>query len=152
MTTIVYDHKARQIAIDSRATSGGVIVDDESKKWRLTESGELWFTCGAICDEDLLIECFKDGDKKLNISVIPDANAFVLRGDNVLMRGVTQDGEAWTQTLTSKRCLGSGSSFALAALDFGKTAKESVEYAISRDCYSGGKVHVYDISSGKFIE
>lgn len=151
MTTIVYDHNARQIACDSRATSGGIIVDDESQKWRLTDSGELWFTCGAICDEDLLIDCFKDGDKKLNISVIPDANAFVLRGDKVLMRGVTADGEAWTQALTNKRCLGSGSSFALAALDFNCDAKQAVEYAITRDCYSGGKVHVYDIESGKFL-
>ena len=64
MTTIVYDHKRKQIAIDSRATSSGIIVDDESQKWTMTESGEIWFTCGAICDEELLIECFKDGDKK----------------------------------------------------------------------------------------
>ena len=151
MTTIVYDHKAQKIAVDSRATSGGIIVDDESQKWRTTESGEIWFTCGAICDEDLLIDCFKDGDKKLGVSVIPDANAFTVRGGVVLMRGVTQDGEAWTQKLTSNRCLGSGSSFALAALDFGQDVKAAVEYAMTRDCYSGGKVHVYDIKSGKFL-
>lgn len=151
MTTIVYDHKSQKIAVDSRATSGGIIVDDESQKCRITESGEIWFTCGAICDEDLLIECFNEGDKKLNISVIPDANAFTVRDGRVLMRGVTQDGEAWTQVLTSNRCLGSGSSFALAALDFGRDAKGAVEYAITRDCYSGGKVHVYDIKTGKFL-
>lgn len=29
MTTIVYDHKNKQIAIDSRATSSGIIVDDD---------------------------------------------------------------------------------------------------------------------------
>lgn len=151
MTTIVYDHKARQIAIDSRATSSGIIVDDESQKWRITESGEIWFTCGAICDEELLIDCFKDGDKKLNVEVIPDANAFVVRGDKVLMRGVTQDGEAWTQGLTNTRCLGSGSSFALAALDHGKNARQAVEYAMTRDCCTGGKVHVYDIELGVFL-
>jgi hypothetical protein len=39
----------------------------------------------------------------------------------------------------------------LAALDFGKTAKEAVEYAMTRDVYSGGKVHVYDIDKGEFI-
>lgn len=151
MTTIVYDHKRKQIAIDSRATSGGIIVDDESQKWTITESGEIWFTCGAICDEQLLMECFKDGDRSLDVKVIPDANAFVVRGKEVLMRGVTSEGEAWTQKLTSSRCLGSGSSFALAALDFGNTAKQAVNYAITRDCYSGGKVHVYDIKTGKFI-
>lgn len=151
MTTIVYDHKRKQVAIDSRATSSGIIVDDESQKWTVTESGEIWFTCGAICDEELLIECFKNGDRLLDVKVIPDANAFVIRDGKVLMRGVTSEGEAWTQKLTSSRCLGSGSSFALAALDFGCDAKQAVEYAITRDCYSGGKVHVYDIESGKFL-
>lgn len=151
MTTIVYDHERKQIAIDSRATSNGLICDDNCEKWRVTESGEVWFTCGAICDEELLIECFKDSDKKLGIEVIPDANAFVVRGDKVLMRGVTNDGEAWTQVLTSNRCIGSGSSFGLAALDFGKTAKEAVEYAATRDCYTGGKIHVYDIELGAFV-
>lgn len=151
MTTIVYDHKRKQIAIDSRATSSGIIVDDESQKWTITESGEMWFTCGAICDEELLIECFKDGDRLLDVKAIPDANAFVIRDGQVLMRGVTSEGEAWTQKLTSSRCLGSGSNFALAALDFGNTAEQSVKYAITRDCYSGGKVHVYDIESGKFL-
>ena len=152
MTTIVYDHKARQIAVDSRATSSGIIVDDESKKWQLTDSGELWFTCGAICDEGLLIDCFKDGDKKIDVPIIPDANAFVVRDGSVLMRGVTPEGEAWTQELTSNRCLGSGSSFALAALDFGKSAKDAVKYAATRDIYTGGKVHVYDIALGKFVK
>lgn len=152
MTTIVYDHKRKQIAIDSRATSSGLIVDDESKKWTITESGEIWFTCGAICDEELLMECFKDGDRALDLQAIPDANAFVIRDGKVLMRGVTSEGEAWTQKLTSSRCLGSGSSFALAALDFGNTAEQSVKYAITRDCHSGGKVHVYDIALGKFLE
>lgn len=151
MTTIVYDHKARQIAIDSRATSNGLICDDNCEKWQITESGEVWFTCGAVCDEDLLIECFKEGDRAFDLKVIPDANGFVVRGDKVLMRGVTNDGEAWTQVLTSNRCLGSGSSFGLAALDFGKTAKEAVEYAATRDCYTGGKIHVYDIELGGFL-
>lgn len=152
MTTIVYDHKRKQIAIDSRATSNGLIASDECEKWKLADSGEMWFTCGTVCDEDLLIECFKDGDRAFDLKVIPDANGFVVRGDKVLMRGVTQEGEAWTQVLTSSRCLGSGSSFGLAALDFGKTAKEAVEYAATRDCYTGGKVHVYDIASAKFVE
>lgn len=151
MTTIVYDHKRKQIAIDSRSTSNGLICSDSCQKWKILDSGEIWFTCGAVCDEDLLIECFMDGDRKLNISVVPDANAFVVRGGQVLMRGVTQEGEAWTQKLTDSRCLGSGSSFALAALDFNSTAKEAVMYAATRDCYTGGLVHVYDIESKSFV-
>lgn len=152
MTTIVYDHERKQVAIDSRTTSNGLICSDSSDKWQITDSGEVWFTCGTVCDEDLLIECFKDGDRAFDIKVIPDANSFVVRGDKVLMRGVTQEGEAWTQFLTGSRCLGSGSSFALAALDFGKSAKEAVEYAATRDCYTGGAIRVYDIASAKFIE
>ena len=46
---------------------------------------------------------------------------------------------------------GSGSDFALALIDMGKSAKESIEYAMTRDIYTGGKVHVYDIEKGVFI-
>ena len=41
------------------------------------------------------------------------------------------------------RAIGSGNRFALAAMDFGKTAKEAVEYAACRDVYTGGKVESF---------
>jgi len=149
MTTIVYDHKNRQIAVDSRATNGGVIVSDQDQKWFYIES-ELWFMCGAVCDKQLLINSFKDGDSTYDLKQIPDANAFLVRDGEVFMRGVTESGESWTQELSSSRCLGSGGNFALAAMDFGKSAKDAIEYAKTRDCYTGGKVHVFNLDSMTF--
>ena len=151
MTTIVYNHKNKQIAVDSRATSGGLIVSDTDQKWFYIKS-ELWFMCGTVCDKDLIIDAFKDGDRAFDLKAIPDANVLLVRDGKVFMRGVTESGEAWTQELTGSRCIGSGGSFALAGLDHGKSAKEAVEYAATRDCYTGGKVHVYDIESCRFLD
>ena len=151
MTTIVYDHKNKQIAVDSRATSGGLITSDEDVKWFYIKN-ELWVMCGALCDKEVIIKAFESGDRAYEIKEIPDANAIVFRDGKVFMRGVTETGEAWTQELTHNRCLGSGSSFALAALDHGKSAREAVQYAATRDCYTGGKVHVFDIESCRFLD
>lgn len=41
--------------------------------------------------------------------------------------------------------MGSGYQFAIAALDLGKTAKEAVNYAKTRDIYTGGRVRVFDV-------
>jgi len=152
MTTIVYDHKAKQIAVDSRSTNSGMIVSDEDIKWLQDESGCLWFLSGCLADTDLLLHSFKDGDRAFDLPEIPDAIAMIMRNGDAFLRGVTDKGEAWTQKLSCNRSIGSGSSFAIAALDFGCSAKEAVEYAAKRDCYTGGKIHVYDIASAKFIE
>lgn len=152
MTTIVYDHKNKLIAVDSRATSGGLITSDNEQKWHIADDGTVWFLSGCISDYDLLFESFKDGDRAFDLSEIPDAVAFVVRDGAVSLRGVTDKGEAWTQKLTHSRCIGSGSTLALAALDFGCSAADAVKYAITRDCYSGGEVHCFDVEKMEFIK
>lgn len=152
MTTIVYDHERKQIAIDSRATSSGLIASDSEIKWHNDEHGNIWFLSGCISDYDLLFDAFKDGDRAFDLPAIPDAIAIFVRGGEVFLRGVTDKGEAWTQKLTHDRSIGSGSNFGIAALDFGRNAKEAVQYAATRDIYTGGKVYVYDIEKGVFAE
>lgn len=148
MTTIVYDHKARQIAVDSRSTSGGIIKSDSRKKW-IIQGKDIWFFAGAHCDIHEFL-CAFDGIKPerdldcIAMAVI-DGVAYWCGVDN-------GDKTTWRQPLDNSDAVGSGQSFALAALDFSKTAKESVEYAMTRDIYTGGKVHVYDIESARFIE
>ena len=46
---------------------------------------------------------------------------------------------------------GSGFRFALAAMDHGKSAKEAIEYAMTRDIYTGGNIQVIDVESGELI-
>ncbi len=152
MTTIVYDHKNKQIAVDSRATSSGLITSDNEQKWHVADDGAVWFLSGCISDYDLLFDSFKNGDRAFDLSEIPDAVAFVVRDGVVSLRGVTDKGEAWTQKLTCNRCIGSGSTLALAALDFGCSAVAAVQYAMTRDCYSGGEVHCFDVEKMEFIK
>jgi 20S proteasome alpha/beta subunit len=152
MTTIVYDHKNKQIAVDSRATASGLITSDDEQKWHVDADGAVWFLSGCISDYDLLFDCFKNGDRAYDLPEIPDAIAFVVRDGCVSIRGVTDKGEAWTQKLTGNRCLGSGSTLALAALDFGCKAVDAVKYAATRDCYSGGAVHCFDVDKMEFVQ
>lgn len=148
MTTIVYDHERRQIAIDSRSTSSGIIKSDSRKKWIL-QGEDIWFFAGAQCDiHDFL--CAFDGKKP---SRDLDCISLAVIGSCAYWCGVdNSDGSAWQQPVDCSDAVGSGQSFALAAMDFGKSAKEAVEYAATRDCYTGGKIHVYDIASARFID
>lgn len=152
MTTIVYDHNAKQIAVDSRATSNGLITSDIEQKWHIDSDGVMWFLSGCVSDYDLLFLSFKSGDRAYDLPEIPDAVAFIVRDGEVLLRGVTDKGEAWTQRLTGNRCIGSGSTLALAALDFGCSAFDAVKYAATRDCYSGGEIRVFDVAKMEFIQ
>lgn len=148
MTTIVYDHKARQIACDSRICKSDVISSDNFKKFRYI-GAELWFFCGLISDADLLVDWFKSEEKP---ALIPECEAIVIIDGKAMHYQVHSDAVASRFELEFSEAIGSGCKFALSAIDFGKTAKESVEYAMTRDCGTGGKVRVYDIESARFIE
>ena len=92
MTTIVYDHENKQIAIDGRLTKGGSTI---------------------ISDMD--------------------------------------DGYFCKMLIDHNECKGSGELLALAALDHGESALNAINYAMTRDMFTGGKVNVYDIEKGEFI-
>ena len=47
--------------------------------------------------------------------------------------------------------IGSGAEFAMSAMDFGMTAKEAVEYTMTRDIYTGGEVTVFDTVKMQFV-
>ena len=98
MTAIVYCNKTKQIAVDSRSTTGnGEILSDSSDKVLLVRD-EVWFISGFWFEADII---------------------------------------TWG--------VGSGGTFAYCALDFGKTAKEAVEYAATKDTNTGGKVRVFNL-------
>jgi hypothetical protein len=145
MTTIVYDHNAQLIACDSRRSSNGLIKTDSAIKYRYS-GANLFFMCGFTCDMAKLIEAYNGKEVEAC-----ESHALVVSDGIVKLCGI-EDGKFWIEPVDHNESIGSGSSFALAALDFGKSAKEAVEYAITRDCYSGGKVHVYDIKSARFLD
>lgn len=151
MTTIVYDHKARQIAVDGRTTSGNVILSESCEKW-IKDGDDYWFICGSACDEQRLIDQIKAAQQAEAPKWKIEASAFFVSGGIVYQCVVTDDGEPAKSECKYSDSMGSGGLFALSALDHGKSARDAVEYAKTRDCGSGGKVTVFDVEKMEFIE
>ena len=145
MTTIIYDHKNKQVAIDSRVTGKGLILSDKEIKYKENDKG-LWFFSGAVADNSQLMELVHN-DKP---DIEPGCQAFLVKDGACHLVLFNGDYCAISKN-NYNHSLGSGGDFALAALDFGKNAKEAVKYAMTKDCYSGGKINVYDIKKAKFI-
>lgn len=148
MTTIVYDHKNKQIAIDGRLTKGGnTIISDEHIKYVKNNVG-LWFFCGDVCDQEIFMSYY---DKELiKQDVTLNCSAFLVIEENIYSVYM-DDGYFCKINLDHADCKGSGELLALAALDFGRDSKGAIEYAATRDMFTGGKIHVYDIEKGSFI-
>ena len=148
MTTIVYDHKNQQVACDSRISKSSGSYSDCFVK--MIESGDrLFVMTGSTCDIQYFIDNFEQY-KKVGLNVDLDCNGIMI--ENGISYSVFIHGDVFNMDyLVCNECEGSGGKFALAALDFGETAKGAIEYAITKDCYSGGMVHVYDIKKGKLI-
>ncbi len=146
MTTIVYDHKNKQIACDSRESANGFLHKDTAEKFYY-RGDTVWFICGSKGDADLFIDDFEHNKESLdNLS----CSGFYVK-DGVAYVASCEDGIYKTSVMDYTDGVGSGGWLALSAVDLGRTAKEAVEYAMTRDLFSGGKVHVYDIGKEEFL-
>jgi len=141
MTTIAYNHEDKQVAVDSRSTAGGIVISDVSDKAYVNKFG-TWVLCGAICDipDFITLSKYKEFNKDLELEV--DGLRIT---DNVIYRVFMHEGVFCEEVVTCNVAFGSGSKFALAAMDHGKSAEDAVKYAMTRDIYSGGKVNVFDV-------
>ena len=152
MTTIVYDHKNKQIACDSRSTIGGTIIDSEAIKYKLV-GDKLWFMSGRQGDADTFIQHYnplQSANENMDVSGI----FVILEGDCAggVYMAIKDEYNIYAECIVDHNyAQGSGDQWALAALDFGDSAREAVEYAMTKDVYSGGKVHVYDIEKAEFL-
>ena len=139
MTTIIYDYKNKQVAVDSRCTNGsGEIISDSYNKTFKNDKG-LWFFSGYAGEIEIFskLNHGDEIDSKFHIT------AFLIKDESCYM--ATKDGRYMSITkMIHNDAIGSGCQFSIGALDHGKSAKEAVEYAITKDCYSGGKVWVYN--------
>lgn len=141
MTTIAYDAKKHQIAVDSRATSNNIIISDKEKKWFKTDEF-IFFFAGAAHVIDLVHEYYPNIDFEGN----SDCQGFVFhRKTNELHTIVWVDGERIDNKVSDNFALGSGFQHALTAMDLGQSAKEAVKTAMKRDSATGGKVHVFNL-------
>lgn len=135
MTTIAYHHERKEIAYDGRTTRGDTIMNDSSEKM-VERDGVKFFLCGATCDYELLISMYFGA----KLDLVPEANALVIDGGIVYRIGCQTDGVFWRCKTDCNDAIGSGWQFALSAMDFGRSAKEAVEYAATRDSCTGGKI------------
>lgn len=145
MTTIVYDHKARQIAVDSRCTANGIIRSDSDIKYRYSGS-VLFFLCGQVSDHKLLIDAY-------NGQAVKECESYAMAViDGVVHLCGVENERFWIEPVNYSCAMGSGGNFALSALDHGAGATDAVKYAFTRDYYSGGIIRLYDIESARFVE
>ena len=137
MTTIAY--KDGVIAFDSRQTRSGTIVSDNAPKCQVVD-GVSFFLSGAVCDEKALIAAYFGTPS----SVPVECSGYVVDGGKLLMVGHDDKTGIWRQELdpANPDAIGSGSAYALAAMDMGASAEEAVRAAMKRDIYTGGAVRV----------
>jgi ATP-dependent protease HslVU (ClpYQ) peptidase subunit len=140
MTTVTYHHKDKQVAIDSRYTRGEIIDSDKGDKVRKDDRG-TWLFAGSQADFEDLMTLSKDQ----KVEVRPDCGAILISEGRAYTVDTDNDGYCVIAELTGDFAMGSGANFALAALDFGKSAKDAVNYAKTRDIYTGGKVRVFNV-------
>ena len=139
MTTIAYHHGDKQIAIDSRTTSGGRINTDKAEKI-IKRGRRKYYMCGSTCDYDRFVNEAENGEGTIEL----EAWCFMVEGGKVYK--VTQERKRYLFSLmTFNESMGSGSDYALAAMDFGQSAKQAVQYAAKRDIYTGGKIRVFNV-------
>lgn len=146
MTTIAYHHDSRTIAVDGRMSSGSSIVSDNYKKWY--KNGDLlYFMAGDSSEIPLFIAEFNWGEEsKANYG----CRGFLVENGEAFE--VEQNAGIFTKVkLFCNDAVGSGGCYAISAMDFGKDAKGAVEYAATRDLYTGGSPFVYDIAKAEFI-
>lgn len=145
MTTIAWDGKT--LAADSLVTRGFTQVDMMNKIITGMNDGLIFALCGDRSDYErislwieLKVESLKEArdtypikDEDSEILMITKAGVFHYEGDC----------KGHTSKINHKFAIGSGYQFALAAMDHGKTAVEAVEYAMTRDTSTGGKVNYF---------
>lgn len=142
MTTIAYDGEF--VAVDSRETFNGIICSDSVDKTYIKEQG-IFIMTGSTCECEKFADNFKDGEKT---DIDHDTLGFMVKNGIVYMVGIS-DGKFWICKQSGQiYAIGSGGQFALAAMDHGRSAVAAVEYAMTRDCRSGGEVKFIHVTTG----
>jgi len=144
MTTIIYDHKNKEVAVDSRVSSGMYIVSDDHNKTVRNEYG-LWILSGSLADSAEMITLGHNHSVR-DPSNLPDAGAFLLSGGKCYAVYIEESGYCKHIPLEYSDSMGSGATAAMGALDHGSTAKQAVKYASTRDAATGGKIRVFKLS------
>jgi len=135
MTTICFHKASNTVAVDSRRTSGTFISSDKADK--IIHSGDLIFILsGVVRDIHRVVDAYPEVDDRVS-----EVTGFLIKEDVAYSLGAVS-GELYVLECDCDDAYGSGADFAIAAMDFGKSAAEAVEYAKTRDTNTGGEVQV----------
>ena len=151
LTTIVYNHKKNEIAVDGRVTNEGTILTDSHDKSH-TSGDRVYFLTGNISDHPRVIEIldkYENGDKVTVGSEIKASVVFA-QGGAAYIGAIDPAGDVWISKVEFNDGGGSGHHWALAALDHGLTTRQAVKYASERDAFTGGKIQVFNVTKHKF--
>lgn len=137
MTTIAY--KNGVIAYDSRMTAGDTILTDRCDKHTVVRRTHFFYS-GTSADLPALLQAYFGEEHAPAV----DGSALVVDEGQVWLVSTDKDG-LWRERITYPYALGSGTDFALAAMDCGLDAAGAVKIAIGRDPYSGGRVRKFKV-------
>ena len=142
MTTIAY--KDCVIAYDSRITAGTTITDDDYNK-HTQHGGVDFFLTGCIADFEKFYAAY-DGepvDSDMRVS------GFAVTCGDIWQVAYNQEDKFWKIKLSHQKVYadGSGTSYALTAMDMGASAADAVRMAIKRDSCSGGNVNEFRVGA-----
>ncbi|MCV4285082.1 Ntn hydrolase family protein [Pseudomonas capsici] len=140
MTTIAY--KDGVIAYDTRQTRNSTIVSDNCSKCQVVD-GVSFFLSGAVCDERALIAAYFGTPSPVPV----ECSGYAVDGGKLMLVGHCDKTGIWKLELdpANPDAIGSGSAYALAAMDMGASAEGAVRAAMKRDIYTGGKVKAFVI-------
>ncbi len=140
MTTIAYNHRDKEIAVDSRLCRGDLLITDKANKV-VIKDGVTFVFAGQTCWNQALINMWFGGE----VNERMECSALVVDSGVVYDYGLNNEGLESKEAIGGNLYKGSGGMWAFAAMDFGKSAKDAVKYAMTRDIYTGGKVHVIKV-------
>jgi len=122
-------------------TLGTRIVSDDINK-STERNGVKFIIAGAPADLETLIAMYFD--PTLTVKKL-ECQAFVIDEGIPYVTELSTYGSLAVEKLEFDDGLGSGSTWALASLDHGKTPKEAIRYAIKKDSACGGKIRLINL-------
>jgi ATP-dependent protease HslVU (ClpYQ) peptidase subunit len=134
MTTLIITEKG--FYSDSQVTAGDTVLSSDYDKIFMYK-GRIIAVTGNPCELTHYIKKYIDGESFENKS---QKGCCMIRFDGETRMISFYDNRVEDTIEIFTRCLGSGGDWAQAALDFGKTPKEAIRYAMTKDPYTGGKV------------
>lgn len=143
MTTIAWD--GATLAADSQETEGGVIATLACKKIYAI-GHEIVAPAGISNDVQEFVRLYPDDLEEFSPKEYFEV--VILRGDGLYEAFAESESPLSTPTkVRYPYAWGTGAPWAIAALDHGKDAKEAVEYAATRDIFTGGPVQHYSLDA-----